>query len=182
MLRAVLWRITIGCQRFGWGAALSLLVLAATGLAYAFLIQPMLDQSQALQEEIRDIRRSVSPARSNKAILNPLDELGSFYEFFPQSERMPDLLERIYRAAAEQGVALDRGDYQLSPEREVKLVRYDIVLPVKGGYLQVRRFLAQVLNDVPSLALESIAFNRQRINESQVDVQIKFSLYMRPST
>ncbi|UWE14528.1 hypothetical protein [Herbaspirillum huttiense] len=178
MLRAGLWSLAIWCRRLGWGAALSLLTLMAGACAYLLLIQPMTEQSQSLREEAVRLRLASRPSMS-KAALSPVDELGNFYEFFPQLERMPDLLDRMYRAAVEQGVLLDRGDYQLSSERDVKLIRYDIALPVKGGYLQVRKFVAQALNDIPSLSLESIVFNRQRINEQQLDVQIKFSLYMR---
>ncbi|NUT60846.1 hypothetical protein HNO82_06940 [Herbaspirillum sp. C9C3] len=146
--------------------------------AYLLLIQPMNDQSRSLREDDARLRATARPTLT-KAGLTPVDELGNFYEFFPPLERMPDLLDRMYRAAVEQGVLLDRGDYQLSSERDVKLIRYDIALPVKGGYLQVRKFVAQALNDIPSLSLESIVFNRQRINEQQLDVQIKFSLYLR---
>ncbi|WP_157178806.1 type 4a pilus biogenesis protein PilO [Herbaspirillum rubrisubalbicans] len=157
---------------------MSLCALVMGVLAYLFLIQPMLEQSRSLREEAAKLRATIRPSLS-KPSLSPVDELGRFYEFFPQVERMPDLLDRMYRAAADQGVMLDRGDYQLSSERDVKLVRYDIALPVKGGYLQVRKFVAQALNDIPSLSLESIVFNRQRINEQQLDVQIKFSLYLK---
>lgn len=178
MLRAVLWSFVIFCRRLGWGGGLSLLTLVMGAFAYLLLIQPMIEQSRSLREEVAKLRATTRPAMT-KATLSPVDELGGFYEFFPQSERMPDLFDRMYRAASDQEVLLDRGDYQLSSERDVKLVRYDITLPVKGGYLQVRKFVAQALNDIPSLSLESIVFNRQRINEQQLDVQIKFALYLK---
>lgn len=88
-------------------------------------------------------------------------------------------MSKLYNAATQQNLALEQGEYRLAPERDSKLTRYDVTLPVKGGYLQIRKFLAQSLTEMPALALESVSFSRQRADESMVNAQLQFTLYLR---
>jgi len=41
-------------------------------------------------------------------------------------------------------------------------MRYQVVLPVKGSYPQVKRFLAQAMHDTPGLALDAISMQRDQ--------------------
>ena len=58
-------------------------------------------------------------------------------------------------------------------------MRYQIVLPVKGSYLQVRRFLAQAMRDTPGLALEGISFQRQEGDAPVLEAQLRLTVYLR---
>lgn len=106
------------------------------------------------------------------------EQLVAFYRFFPKLNTVSDWIAKLYDAAVQQNLILDTGEYQLVPARDGQLIRYDITLPVKGSYLQIRKFVAQALEDVPSLALGGITFNRQKIDDAFVDAQIRFTLYL----
>jgi hypothetical protein len=110
--------------------------------------------------------------------LNPADQLAEFYRFFPNEDTAADWMRKLYAAAALQGVDLEQGDYQLVHDPDGKITRYDIVLPVRGGYLQIRKFIAQALMDVPALSLDSITFSRQKIGDAAIDAQLRFTLYL----
>lgn len=88
-------------------------------------------------------------------------------------------MSKLYNAATQQNLTLEQGEYRLLPERDSKLMRYDVTLPVKGGYLHIRKFLAQSLIEMPALALESVSFSRQKADESMVNAQLQFTLYLR---
>ena len=162
----------------GWPGLLgigSVFFVAAFVLGWAMPLQQRL---LAVKQEA-DVLRAHSVAKSDaKKRLNPAEQLAEFYRFFPKREVLADSMAKLYDAAAQQTLNLDQGEYRLAQERDTRLARYEIVLPVKGGYMQVRKFIAQVLTDLPSLALESIAFNRQKIGEPTVDAQLRFSLYL----
>ncbi len=69
-------------------------------------------------------------------------------------------------AAARQSISLEQGEYKLLGSRGERLAAYQINLPIKGSDLQIRNFVAEVLNEVPVAALEDVSFQRQAIGES----------------
>lgn len=54
-----------------------------------------------------------------------------------------------------------------------------IVLPVKGSYRQLRRFMARALSDTPALALETVSLNRQAVGDVAIEAQLRFRLYLK---
>ena len=59
------------------------------------------------------------------------------------------------------------------------LAEYRITLPLKGDYGQIRGFIAKTLNELPYVALESVRFERQKVNDPAIDAQLKLVLYLR---
>ena len=83
----------------------------------------------------------------------------------------------MYAAAAAQKLVLEQGEYRLSSDKTGKLARYQVTLPVKGSYLQIRQFVDQALIDVPVATLDDINFKREAIGATQLEARIKFTLY-----
>lgn len=133
-----------------------------------------------LKKEVYDVRGNMarmsdkSPALSIKQ----MNKLGEFYNFFPKTDAMTDSLNKIYRIAGMQHLGLEQGDYRLVKDPNSKLTRYEINLPVRGGYLQIRQFLAKALNEMPNLALDSVNFKRQKSHDAAIESQIKLTLYL----
>ncbi|WP_034303822.1 hypothetical protein [Herbaspirillum sp. RV1423] len=174
------WRIGRCLRALGRPGMLGLLLIGVSIALHFFLLAPIRQEVSDLKNEARQLRARSKLPPSEIKVLNPAEQLADFYKFFPLQDAVPEGMGRIYAAASAQGVVLERGDYQLANERDSKLVRYDIVFPVKGGYLQIRKFIAQVLNEVPNASLDSIVFTRQRINDPMIDAELKFALYVRP--
>ena len=53
-----------------------------------------------------------------------------------------------------------------------------MTLPVSGSYEQVRGFIAAALRDVPSLALDDIEFQREKIGDAQLETKVNMTLYL----
>jgi hypothetical protein len=53
---------------------------------------------------------------------------------------------------------------------------------VRGGYAQIREFVAASLKAVPALALDELAFERPKISETQVQARVRLTLYLRPAS
>jgi hypothetical protein len=51
-------------------------------------------------------------------------------------------------------------------------------LPVAGGYPQIRAFVAQALNANPALALAGIKLRRDRIENTELEGLVNFTLYL----
>src|SRR5690606_26120732 len=84
----------------------------------------------------------------------PRSQLSTFYSFFPSTSELPDLLSRMQRAARDNGLTLERGEYRLIRDAGFALSRYQITYPLRGSYAQVRGFVKDVLDAVPAAALE----------------------------
>jgi hypothetical protein len=162
----------------GWPGLLGSLLLLLAGLTALWVVQPenvrlaeLKRDTTSLKTRIEQTARSGIPASANQ------DDLTRFYHFFdgPPTTRW---LKKLYAAAAAQDLVLTRAEYRMTPERSGRLVRYQITLPVQGSYVQIRRFIAQALTDVPVAALDAISFKRETIGATQLEAQVKLTLYL----
>ena len=84
----------------------------------------------------------------------------------------------MVKAATQQGLELSGADYRMEREKEIKLARYEMVLPVRGQYAQVRGFVAEALRAVPAMSLADVAVKREGVASDLLDVNLKFNLYL----
>ena len=87
-------------------------------------------------------------------------------------------LRRLFEAADEAGVELPQGEYRLTEVKDAHLRRYQLSLPVSGSYPEIRAFIAKALNADPALALTAIQLRRERIESTDLDVLLNFTLYL----
>jgi Tfp pilus assembly protein PilE len=87
-------------------------------------------------------------------------------------------LRRLFDAAGRAGLELDRGEYRLTEIKDAHLRRYQLSLPVDGGYPEIRSFVAKALNADPALALTAIQLRRDRIESPDLEGLVNFTLYL----
>lgn len=87
-------------------------------------------------------------------------------------------LRRLFEAADEAGLELPQGEYRLTEVKDAHLRRYQLSLPVSGSYPEIRAFIARALNADPALALTAIQLRRERIENTDLDVLLNFTLYL----
>lgn len=121
-------------------------------------------------------------ASASRRPASPSAELRAFYDIFPAQSATPELLSRLYAAAAKERLQLVRGEYGLSVDPHTGLLRYRIALPVRGSYSQIREFVGAVLRAVPAAALDEVSFERSRIADRMVDARIRLTLYVKGAT
>lgn len=163
----------------GWPNIAAMALSAAVMAFYFLMLAPLQRNLSDFKYEVESLRGKVATRRGAPVAPGASGQLAAFYGFFPRSDVLTETLGGLYDAAAKQNLVLDQGEYHLAPAQEGRLVRYDIVLPVKGPYPRLRSFIAQVLKDNPSLALAGITFNRQAAIDIGVEAQVRLTLYMR---
>lgn len=158
--------------------AVALLVLGA--FFYLEAIVP----AQALRDAQRDRALALGKQRSLPAGLagrladSPSEQLLAFYKRLPAERALPDALEKIFATADRHLVSVNEGEYKLSREKAGKLVRFQLTLPLRGSYPQIRHFLAALMDELPMLALENIQFDRQKVADADVDVKVRLVLFL----
>ena len=110
--------------------------------------------------------------------LTPTEKLIAFYEAFPKETTIPDWLGKIYAIAEEQKLDLEVGEYSLTETKSSRLNQFRIIFPIKGNYLQIRKFIGSALATAPALALDSVYLKRDKVDTGTVDGRIVFLLYL----
>jgi hypothetical protein len=109
----------------------------------------------------------------------PLESgLTSFYKLLPPEQSATKLLDKIYKSANKESLRLTQGEYKFTREKAGHLGNYQITLPVKGSYVQVRKFIAKVLNGVPTAALDGVSFKRESIGGAELEAKIQFTIFL----
>jgi len=135
-----------------------------------------------IDREARDIvcARSASPTKtlvSSQALA--AEHLASFYSTLGDAGRADQIVMDLFKAAADAGVNLDKGEYKPAHDRAGRFDTYSIVLPVRGDYGSIRRFCESVLLTTPYAALDDIRFERTSASESTVKATLRFTMFVR---
>ena len=154
-------------------AGIALLVACAAFSAAG--LRPALAERAALRAELE---RAASGGAAAQPGRFAEEALAGFYGMLGGRDEAAAALRSVFDAAAVEGLAVELGEYRLAPQPGSKLLRYQIVLPVKGSYGAVRRFVARALNDVPGLALEGLDLRRESVSASAVEARVQLSLYL----
>ncbi|GAB3473742.1 GspMb/PilO family protein [Azotobacter salinestris] len=167
-------------RRLGWPGAVgaALLVLAT---AHGLLgLWPAWQEREALAGRIVEAReRQVRIERGVELPpQGPGQQLADFHRQLPAQPAATATIDRIYAAARAENLSLARGEYSLGIDPKTRLARYRILLPVRAGYPQLRRFLHSLLAEVPALVLEDVEFKRKEIHQTELDGRIRMTLYL----
>ena len=139
-----------------------------------------------VQSKLADARQSVIEFRGMHSKVRretpPAEQLAVFYRTFPDEKNLPSWLEKIFTMAHDQGISLDQGEYKVTSDRMGKLMRYQMTLPVKGEYPQIRKYLDSLLAEIPIVSLEHLQFERQKVGDPVIEAKIRLALYLEPSS
>ena len=180
------WRWASGSG--GWGRFVHALggadpdvwILAAAlfgcGAYYMWQVRPLEEQVAQVMQQASVL--SCLPVSRKLDGDDPAMQLAAFYDAFPRASDLPDAMQTLYDAAQAEGLVLERSDYRLVRERGERYVRYEISLPVKTTYPQLRRFLAKAFAALPTLAVDEVQFTRAQIADALVECRLSLSLYL----
>lgn len=152
----------------------AVLMLAACVLFLSLVVQPLEQRNRALDMALqgRDGNSgSITGARGAGT------RIGEFYAFFQRRETLTDWLAWIQRSGRRAGLQLPSATYE-SVDGGQRLTRYRVSVPLTGTYVQIRRFLMSVLDDIPVASLDQVSFRRTAPNAPQVDAEVTFTLYL----
>lgn len=161
---------------------LLLFSLVLFGVAAAIevrMLRPLAGKAVRINAEVERLRMAMAVRSQKDVEMDPATQLRRFHESFPNEEDIPAVLQSLHDAAKQTGLTLDQGEYRLLPEVGSGLQRYDIVLPIKGRYGAMRKFIQSILLSNPGVALTGLTFTRQMASEADLTAQIQLGLYFR---
>ncbi|MDT8363935.1 MAG: type 4a pilus biogenesis protein PilO [Nitrosomonas sp.] len=167
------WRLACLGNPGKLGAGMLALALVVVFAA----ILPQEKTKNTLKNKVKTAR-SIQASSPEQIKLNDDQALQVFYDFFPRSDSSAFWVNELDKIAKNRGIEVIRGDYRLVLEKEAKLARYEIQLPVRGSYPQLRAFIADALQMIPALALASVAIKRENIQTGRIDANLGMYLYL----
>jgi hypothetical protein len=174
------WRLRRLARGLHWSTVLALGLVAFDVTFHYSAVAPLLQERTRLRAEAAKLHAVVnaSPVRDATTPGDPELDLAAFYAALASPANAPELLRRLHLTAQAHGLRLEHGEYRPLADPGGKLTRYQILLPAKGTYPEVRRFLTQAGREIPGLSLDGISFQRQKIGDEALQAQIKFTLFL----
>lgn len=168
------WRLLGGP---GWLAA-ALLVGCAVA-AWGWLL-PAQQALQRLEADNRLMERRVEQARATPmpVTATPQQALSDFTRRFSGEKSIGSALLRLQSAARQQGIDIDRAEFNFASDPGEPLSRYALVLPVRADYRALRRFNRAALRLLPGLSLDEVNLRRNDAKSSVLEGQLRFTLYL----
>lgn len=152
------------------------LVMLFAALAYEYAV--VLPREAALDAQLlrnEQLRQEAAALQARE--MESTSETG---QKTPMAPVVTSALRRLFEAAENAGLALDRGEYRLTEVKEAGLRRYQLSLPVMGRYPDIRAFVTEALNTDPALALGAISLRRDSIETAELEAQLSFTLFLGP--
>lgn len=165
-------------RRLGWPGIAGVCLLAITCGFLMVVLMPSINKFHALEHSVVAITAQEKAGKIKKIAASPQSSLKAFYGMLPPEQAVVALTDKIFTIALQNNIEPDKGVYLLKREPSTRLSRYEISLPVSGKYIDIRLYIAQVLNALPTAALDAISFNRPAGDEGRVNAQLHFTIYM----
>ncbi|MHB1215777.1 MAG: hypothetical protein ACYCY9_12400 [Thiobacillus sp.] len=174
-MNALRWHLNQWARRLGT-TGLAGLALLAVALLLLIQVESVQRAAPAQREKLEALRLTAALHESDPAPapLNPLAMLPPTGE---ASERIGEL-EQLAHA---HGIALPRGQYSVSPLTGTSLARWQLVLPVETSYPALHAYLATALERLPNLTLDELKLKRDRIESSELQAELRLSLFVEAS-
>ena len=160
--------------RLGWVGAVGAALIVGSLVYDAAVVRP---REAALEQQLsrNDEARRVAEALRARTTTEASASVAAQPSLAPAAAAA---LRRMFDAADRAGVELTQGEYRLTEIKDASPKRYQLSLPVSGGYPEIRAFVAQALNADPALALTAIQLRRERIESPDLEAQLNFTLYL----
>ena len=178
-MKRINFTVASGAASLGWPGILGLGLLVFVGGFYFSTLRSEESRLDDLRQQIAKARdQRAAPADDAGAPTTPAAKLAAFYGFFPRPSDLPDLLQKVFVAAKGQGLQLEHGEYRVLMDTAGGLTQFQLTLPVRGTYPQIRKFVDGAMAEVSTLSLDSIQFDRQKVGDSAVDAKVKLVVYL----
>ena len=172
-------KFSAGLAELGWPGMVGLGLAVFVGAFYFSTLLPQQTQLEQLQKQNAQERlHGAAKTRESEVSNAPRDRLSAFYGYFPQQAELPELLDKVFAAAKAQGLELKHGEYRAASDNVTGITQFQISLPVRGTYPQIRGFVDRTLSDVPTLSLQGIQFDRQKVGEAAVEAKVSLDVYL----
>lgn len=156
----------------------ALAIIAVAILFAVFFLKPLEIRNRTLERELATTaQHSASADAALARTSTPAAKIAAFYRYLATDRKAVDWLKVLHAAGEKSGVQLKSAQYRVR-ETGTRIERYEVSLPLRGNYAQIRAFLDTLLLDIPVLSLDEVKFKRGHAGESEVEAELRLSLHL----
>ena len=89
------------------------------------------------------------------------------------------LIETLFAAAEREKIVLAQAEYKWGGDADGGYRSLEMLLPVKGSYPQLRRFIDNALAGMTAAALEEAAFRRDGVAAAGLEARLRFVFFLK---
>lgn len=136
--------------------------------------------SQVVQEKSLRSKQKDNPS----TIDNKTNELLPILSILPNESSLPNILHQIYQQSKHANLNIASAEYKwrklkkTAISKDGNLVQYEITFPLTGRYTSIRNMVNGVLADIPTLALETLEFQRESAESNVAQAKVTFVVFM----
>ncbi|HDY85048.1 hypothetical protein LCGC14_0536650 [marine sediment metagenome] len=165
-------------RQLGWQGQLAILLFLAS-IVLCSLIYLNVQQTNKLASVVDQLRLNtpvnLQNASENKNITQ------RFYDVLPAESESNQKIYQLLDLVEQHGFTLNRSDYSTREVPQSSMMLYQIKFPLVGRYPNIRHFVTDVMNELPSIALSHLSFQRDDVKQDEVSANIEFFLYTKSS-
>jgi len=166
----------IHLKRLGLTGFLGAALLMFAVIHFLSAALPERERIAALSDEVS--RFGTAAPSTDPRPGDPGQDLETFYRYFEKSASVSGALTGLHDAVADSGLAFEAAQYRLARDSSLRLARYEVTVPLRGTYAQVRSFVAALLERLPQVALEDVAIKRDSVGAASIEARLRLSIYM----
>lgn len=165
-------------RQLGVGGMVGLSMLVATSMLLLFALLPAWQKLDGVEADMVRLSKVPRDQRAAQVDHSPQATLKAFYAFLPAQNAITKLLAQLYTLAEAQELEPQKVEYVLTHSADAPYSRYQITLPVTGRYVAVRKFMANVLNEMPAAAINEVSFKRVGATGQDVEAMIRITIFL----
>ncbi len=161
------WQLQRTYERLGWLGHVALALLLASAIAYAMLLRPLATQLVEINQSSTIKAKQVLPASVSNAT-----RLNGFLAALPPVANRAVAIKSLMDIAAAEDLLLDEVAYKTYTKSNDAINHYHVEFSLIASYPEIQHFLSSLLNQLPFVSIESLAFNRDSAQDDVVDARI----------
>lgn len=165
-----------------WGWLLA--IVGGVLLCLAAIVIPRLAADladrQALLLELQT--RAASPQEAPAAPVSASEvHYTTFRETLADASQVLPTIKTVLDAAASHHLRSTRAEYLRGHDEQAQAETLQMILPVRGRYTDIRRWLEEILSTQEALAVNELGFKREDIGVDQIEAKVRLTLWHRPA-
>ncbi|MBL8478542.1 MAG: hypothetical protein JNK59_04475, partial [Sterolibacteriaceae bacterium] len=95
----------------------------------------------------------------------------------PPPAEVLELFDRLQAAGEKNAVTIERATYNVIRHEQHAALQYEVNLPLRGSYPNLRQFLREALELAPSASLDSLNLQRTKASYAALEASVRISYF-----
>lgn len=174
-------QLRLAMARFGLIHLLAGIAFAVGAVGWLFVVPHLRAQGKTQKialEQARTTLQLPKPAIAKASLSTTDAHLTGFYQTLGQSAQVEQQLKTVFTIADDAKLRVTLAEYKSAVNSAGHYRTYQLLLPLKGSYGDIRQFSEQVLLALPFASLDEITFKREAINNPMLEAKLRVTLYL----